>query len=107
MWPNSRKLRVWSYLLKISWIENFIFGAVLCPDFDTNCWQKFIKEKHEEMFKLKSILTIFNIDTSCFSGVALFKEGVFRWKITSPDTFLGVDFVKGLSPNYPFNIKQI
>ena len=55
-----------------------MFGAVLCPDFDTNCWQNFLKEKDEEMLKLKSILTIFNIGTSCFSGVALFKEGVFR-----------------------------
>ena len=107
MWPNSQKLLVLSHLLKKSWIENFIFGAVLCPDFDTNCWQNFLKEKDGEMLKLKSILTIFNIGTSCFSGVALFKEGVFRWKMTSPDTFLSFDFVKGLSPNYSSNIKQI
>ena len=33
MWPNPQKLPIWSYLLKKSLMENFIFWAVEFVEF--------------------------------------------------------------------------
>ena len=57
MWPSQSKLRIWSYVLKKSLKENFIFCAM------ATLMKKFLvilKKKMQVMDKILTILTNFD-----------------------------------------------